>query len=199
MDDTLRSGLGEVLKLCIIGGNYFIKIYEQHVVNGKIKSFESVGALIRLSLTIKKTVIEEDEFELNYRRSLNYGHTLGHAIEALSHYEIPHGQAVLIGMMLVNALSAAQGIMIKADLVRLNALCYDLLDDGVMTCLEKINVDSMLSLIQRDKKTVGRYTSFALIKSPGEVQLVKLELNQQLLSDIKSAFDCLMKDQLLID
>ena len=54
--------------------------------------------IIKLSNSIKKSIIEYDELEKNERRVLNYGHTLGHAIEATSNYFIPHGIAVLYGM-----------------------------------------------------------------------------------------------------
>jgi 3-dehydroquinate synthase len=94
--DMIISGLGESLKLSIIGGlnevNNFIKLYEKN----------DYLTIIKQSLVIKKAIIEYDELEKNERRVLNYGHTIGHAIEATTNFFIPHGIAVLFGMYYIN-------------------------------------------------------------------------------------------------
>ena len=188
-DDEIYSGLGEILKLCITGGDYFLDVYCQHVEKGRVKSFDSFKFLISKSLAVKKSVIEEDEFELNYRRSMNYGHTLGHAIESLSNHEIPHGQAVVVGMILVNELSYVQGLLSKENLTVLNELCFDLITQKVRASLQNIKLDSIISFIQKDKKTVGKYTSFVMIAKAGDTRFVQLELNEKLLLEIKNAFN----------
>lgn len=188
-DNEINSGLGEILKLCIIAGDCFIDLYKTNVSHGKVKSFSNFKNLIMAALCIKKAVVEEDEFELNYRRSLNYGHTLGHAIESLSDYQIPHGQAVVVGMILVNEISYAQSLLSKENLDALNKLCFDLVNDHVLACLKKVSLDSIVGLIQKDKKTIGKYTSFVLLKSPGDICITKLELNEKMHSDIQNAFN----------
>src|SRR3990167_8146444 len=85
-DADLKSGLGEILKLSITGGEDLIATYQQHVTHGKVKDLAGYKALILMALSIKRAIVEVDEFELNYRKSLNYGHTLGHAIEVMSDY-----------------------------------------------------------------------------------------------------------------
>lgn len=185
--DAINSGLGEVLKLCITGGTYFVDLFSQHVHQGRVVSFDSYRPLITAALQVKKAIVEVDEFELNHRRSLNYGHTLGHAIEVLSDYEIPHGQAVVIGMAMVNELSYRHGLLSAADLKTLNTLCYDLIDDTVMACLAAIHLDTIISLVQKDKKTIGQMTSFVFMKSLGDTRFVKLQLDAKLLSDIETA------------
>lgn len=185
--EAIDSGLGEILKLCIMGGHYFIDAFNRYVQQGRVKHEADYQNLIMLSLSIKKAVVEVDEFELNQRRSLNYGHTLGHAIEVLSHYQIPHGIAVVIGMALVNELSHRQGLLSGQDLKALNTLCYDLLDDKVMACLAGICLDDIIALIQKDKKTIGQMTSFVFIAAVGETRFIKLALNQVLLEAIRAA------------
>ena len=64
------------------------------------------------SLWIKKKIIEIDEFDTSIRHIFNYGHTFGHAIEAITNYSIPHGQAISIGMDLANYISQENKIMI---------------------------------------------------------------------------------------
>lgn len=97
-EDMVISGLGESLKLSIIGGEIekdnFIKFYEK----------KDYVTIVKQSLVIKKAIIEFDELEKNERRVLNYGHTIGHAIEASTNFYIPHGIAVLFGMYYINIL-----------------------------------------------------------------------------------------------
>ncbi|MDP1573516.1 MAG: 3-dehydroquinate synthase family protein [Coxiellaceae bacterium] len=191
-ENEINSGLGEILKLCITGGDTFIKIYRENVCSGKVALFENFKKLITAALCVKKSVVEEDEFELDHRRSMNYGHTLGHAIESLSNYQIPHGQAVVVGMILVNTLSYEQGLLTETQLHSLNELCCDLISNNVIEALKKIKLEEIIGLIKKDKKTIGDNTSFVLMKNSGETVFVKLKLDGKLLSRIQSAFDSLL-------
>ena len=71
--------------------------------------------IILTSLYIKKAIIEYDEFEFNHRRSLNYGHSLGHAIEILSNYKIPHGISIIFGILIENQISYNKFGMAKKE------------------------------------------------------------------------------------
>jgi len=91
LDDVqIRSGKGEILKLCMIGNA--LDMYNTL----------DLKSLVKLSLLIKKSVIEVDLHDKHVRKGLNYGHTLGHAIEVVSNYTMPHGLAVVHGMLLMN-------------------------------------------------------------------------------------------------
>jgi 3-dehydroquinate synthase len=166
-DSEIKSGLGEILKSCFIGGEYFINLYREHIVNGEPKSFSCFKSLIMTSLMIKKMIIEADQFELNYRRCLNYGHTFGHAIEALSNYEIPHGLAIAAGMMMANKLHGAQ---------EFNYLCLDLLDKFTLTFLQKLPLEKWIELIQQDKKMVDEQVVFVMMDSPGNMRFKSYDL-----------------------
>jgi 3-dehydroquinate synthase len=96
--DDMMSGLGESLKLCLIGG---MESYEYFKTNYVSKNYINI---IKISSIIKKQLIEFDEFDENERKVLNYGHTVGHALECATNYYIPHGIAVLIGMYIKNIL-----------------------------------------------------------------------------------------------
>ena len=97
-NDDMMSGLAESLKLCLIGG---IESYDYFKTNYKSKNYINI---IKISSVIKKQLIEYDEFDENERKVLNYGHTIGHALESASNFYIPHGIAVLIGMYIKNVL-----------------------------------------------------------------------------------------------
>ena len=97
-DDDIMSGLGEALKLSLIGGNIALSFF-----NDKFYENDYIS-IIKMASLVKKQIIEYDEYEQNVRNVLNYGHTIGHAIEGVSNYFIPHGIAVLIGMYIENCL-----------------------------------------------------------------------------------------------
>lgn len=108
-DTDIRSGYGEILKLHLTRsgpeGFYELKtcVERQGLRN------DCLPRLIRQSLEVKKSVIEEDEYEKDVRRILNYGHTFGHALEAITHHAIPHGIAVAWGIDLVNFIAWRTG------------------------------------------------------------------------------------------
>ena len=94
----LLSGLGEALRLHLTGGNYFVKQFQKDIDGALKYNKKNLINIIKHSLLIKKSVVEEDEYEFDIRRSMNFGHSYGHALEVLCNHSIPHGKAVTIGM-----------------------------------------------------------------------------------------------------
>lgn len=176
----IKSGLGEILKLVSMGGKSMMENYCSVVKNGSVESTDMYIGLIRDSLCVKKQVIEEDEFELTIRKSLNYGHTIGHALEVMSNYEIPHGEAVAIGMLLINKLYCF-------DLDLLNQSCYDIIDKDR---LRNLDASQLKQLILKDKKTFGNKTTFIALKDFGETifidEIVDDKLIERILFEIES-------------
>jgi 3-dehydroquinate synthase len=171
-DKDLKSGLGEILKCCILGGRYFVEQYQTCVLNGKVKSFHHFRTLIQTSLVIKKAIIEFDEFEDGHRRSLNYGHTFGHMIEASSSFKVPHGQAVAVGIIIVNTLSFQKKLLTKTDYNLINMLCCDLLTKSTVKYIMDIKHDHVVHCLQQDKKTMGEQVIFVMLHALGGVVFV---------------------------
>lgn len=178
----IKSGLGEILKLLLTGGKKMFELYKKYVKDGKAIDFESYKPLILGSLHVKKSVIEEDEFEFNYRKSMNYGHTLGHAVEVLSNYEIPHGQAVAVGVVIVDKLSKDLGMLPEDERLEVKKYAMELLNREIVA---KIRVDELADLLKKDKKTMGKTLTFALIKRPGEMVFHKEDLHGGILTSIE--------------
>lgn len=178
----IKSGLGEILKLLLTGGAEMFEIYKKYVKNGQAINFESYKPLILGSLHVKKAVVEVDEFEFNYRKSMNYGHTLGHAIEVLSNYEIPHGQAVAVGVVIVDKISSDLDMLPESERLEIKKYAMELLNREIVS---KIRVDELGDLLKKDKKTMGKTLTFALIKKLGEMIFYKQELNQSILNKIE--------------
>jgi len=180
----LQSGLGEILKLAVIGGQDIFDLYLTSVPSGVVRDFVSYRKLILAALAVKKAVIEEDQFEFCYRKSLNYGHTLGHAIEALSKNEIPHGLAVVIGMILVNEMSFRRGFLSEKTKNLINQACFSLLDRKVKDVMRKLEFNKMREMLKRDKKTENNLVNFVLVEDLGRIKFLQIALNEELLQEI---------------
>ena len=109
----LLSGLGEALRLHLTGGMYFVEKFKQNI-DGALKfKKKNLINIIKNSLLVKRAVVEEDEYEFDIRRSMNFGHSYGHAIEILSKHSLPHGTAVSIGMCVESILCSKNLKLIK--------------------------------------------------------------------------------------
>ena len=181
-DFDIKSGMGEILKLLVTGGKELIKLYQGLVKNGQVQNFDDYIKLILASLSVKKAIIEDDEFEFCYRKSLNYGHTIGHAIEALSHYKIPHGQAVIIGMVIVNKLAEMNGLLNEDDYKLTQNLAKELLGKSVIS---EISLNGLDTLLRRDKKTEGNLVNFVIITKLGNTKFLKLTIDSELIKTIE--------------
>jgi len=100
----IKSGIGEILHFYLVAGSEFVESLVNEY-DDLISKPSLMKKYIMESLRIKKRVIEIDEFDKNERNLFNYGHTFGHAIEAVTAYGIPHGQAVTMGMDMANFIS----------------------------------------------------------------------------------------------
>jgi 3-dehydroquinate synthase len=105
------SGLGEVAKLHIIGGGNYTNDLIDNLAIIKDQANGVISQAIFNSLMIKKSFIEMDELDNGARNLLNYGHCIGHGLETISDYRIPHGQAVVAGMILANIIAHNRGLL----------------------------------------------------------------------------------------
>jgi len=151
-DKDVRSGVGEMLKVHAISGekafDYISSRYNQIFTD---KS--TMQAFIRHSLEIKKEYIELDEFDEGVRNIFNYGHSLGHAIEAATNFLIPHGIAITIGMDMANWLSPRVGDGHIKHYTRM----HDILSKNYHGFKDvDIPIDVFMSALSKDKKNIGK-------------------------------------------
>ncbi len=142
-ESEIKSGIGEMLHYFLI--NHKIDLSEKMVNDKNI--LENIEEYIKESLTIKKEMIEKDEFDKGERNLFNYGHTFGHAIESLSNYEVNHGQAVTMGMVIANKISLQKGLI--------NQQLYDklyLILSKNMPDYKIEDIEEYVKLLMKDKK-----------------------------------------------
>lgn len=163
----MSSGLGEIVKFFLIGGEYYIN---------NIDIFD-IKTCIFHGLSIKKAIIEQDEFETFERKSLNYGHSFGHAIESLTNYNIPHGEAVILGIEIINRLFT------KSQLITDLTKKYTSLDK-----LKNIDVEQLANHLITDKKVINGIISFIAVPSPGTTIFIKNAIDQKLVDHLHEIF-----------
>lgn len=164
-EDEMKSGLGEMLHYYVVSGEEDFLFYKNNFK--KALSDKSVlASLIEKSLQIKKSYIEKDEFDRNIRQVFNYGHSFGHAIEAMTHYRVPHGIAVSYGMDMANFVSVKLGLIPKSVRDEIRAIVINFWPGFEISDLD---VDIFIKALSKDKKNVGKQLGLILNKGYGQI------------------------------
>jgi 3-dehydroquinate synthase len=183
-----RSGMGEMLHYYLVAGeNDFQRMQREYDL--ALTDKEVLLELVYHSLEIKRGYVERDEFDTGPRNVFNYGHSFGHAIETLTHYEIPHGIAVSMGMDIANNISEKMGLITQNEYQAMRAL---LQKNWGETCLPDIALDDFLSLLRKDKKAVGKEINVILTKGLGQMFKTPLPVTLEVrkwLSDCLVSFE----------
>jgi len=147
------SGLGEVIKLHLIGGADRVKSLLAQI--GQVRERQSKAMLDAIggSLNVKLGYLD-DEFDTGKRNLLNFGHCFGHALEATSNFSIPHGQAVMTGIVFANIVAKNRAFMSRQFFAELNE---EILLDNIVSrpTQDHLNMERIYSAMKMDKKRVG--------------------------------------------
>ena len=188
----ILSGYGEIIKLCIVGGESTIEEFKKVKDLQKGDLLFKIDVLIKTALIVKKAVITEDEFEINIRKALNYGHTIGHAIEPIVKYKIPHGIAVLIGMFVENCISNEYGYLDLESCNSLNKIIIEYIDQKSLNSFKSVDIKELLLNMKKDKKNELNNISFAVPVAIGNFMILQLKNDKKLLTAIDKAFKNLL-------
>jgi 3-dehydroquinate synthase len=166
------SGMGEIIKLFLIDGEDSLNYFNSIPSNNDTDFRNNIVGLLKRSLMIKKRFIEKDEFDKGIRNILNFGHCIGHAIESVTNYAIPHGQAVTLGIIWANIISEKKNFLLKEK----KEMIYNTLLKNSHTITKKwISFDSnlIISAMKKDKKRVGENLAIILLNENNTFSLVK--------------------------
>ena len=171
---TLRSlptkefigGLAEVIKSAVIGDEELFAYLERNLDQIKSLDDRALETIVFRSAKIKAEVVEKDERDFGLRNILNYGHTVGHAIESVSDFKVQHGEAVAIGMLAAARISNKLGLLDKNELIRLKGI---IARAGLPTEFPNLQLESLIQAIRHDKKILQGKVRFVLPKSIGNV------------------------------
>ena len=178
--EQLRSGYAEMLKHGLIADPE----YWEKVSQNRYDDLDSIGQLIHRSITIKNKVVLEDPREDHLRKTLNYGHTLGHAIESYfmnqpAQKQLLHGEAIAIGMILAAFLSREISGLTDKQLQEIT--------QGIFPFYEKVSftnedINDILDLLKYDKKNSHGQINFVLLERIGQPIINKKVSNELILS-----------------
>jgi len=160
----LRSGFAEMLKHGLIAD----KIHWENLIQIQKLDPENVIPHIQTSMDIKQEVVEKDFHEKNIRKTLNFGHTIGHAVESLcleKETPILHGEAVALGMICETHLSYLEGLISKetSETIIENIKKYYCFID-----ISEFKDEDIFSLLLNDKKNINAKINFSLLSNIGE-------------------------------
>lgn len=162
----LRNGVAEMIKHGIIADPEYFSYLEAHVESLLNLDFCLLEKAIFDSCRIKMQIVAQDEKENGKRVLLNFGHTVGHALESLTGYSLPHGEAVAIGMLAESHIAMQIGLLSSKNCDRLFRL---LLAYGLPHHLpQEFSFEQIYEAMRRDKKSVEGNPRFVLIKEIGK-------------------------------
>lgn len=162
------DGMAEVIKYgCIKDKMFFEFLYEMENNSDVIDNMERV---IHKCCDIKRIVVESDEKDKGERMLLNFGHTLGHAIEQYYNYtKYTHGEAVAIGMYEITKISEAKGLTVKGTAERIK----EILIKYNLPYKMDVNIEDILDTINLDKKKLGKSLNLIILKEIGNSEIYK--------------------------
>ena len=187
--NDVLSGLGEVFRLLLTGGEVSFQVFEKEIFKFLEGDKDRLFNLVSTALKVKQQIVEKDEFELDLRRSMNYGHSIGHALEALTNYAIPHGTAVAIGILAENRISMNRGILSVAAERRISLAGRALVPNYAWDILRKTSFGSMQRFLASDKKVEGSRLKLATLSTIGEMIFLDLPLDEHGMSEVLIAMN----------
>lgn len=165
-DRNFYNGLAEAVKAGLIGDAELFALFEQLPAERETIQQEYIEQIISKALAVKKRVVEQDEKETGLRQILNFGHTIGHAIESAGELAgMLHGEAIGIGMLQVTE-DAALRERIAAVLTKLH-----------LPTAHEYPAEQLMEIISHDKKHSGNKINLILVKTPGQAEIVKMPLD----------------------
>jgi len=165
------SGIAEVIKYGAIWDVEFLEYLKEHMEGLLNLDMDVLKHVVSTSAKIKADVVQKDEKESDLRRILNFGHTIGHAIERDK--KILHGHAVSIGMILAARLSQKLGLLENSEVELLRDL---LLSSGLPVEME-LDPEVIFQNIRKDKKKSGKHIHFVLLEGLGQTQIRSISLS----------------------
>lgn len=172
----LREGIAEVVKAGAIADEKLWALLE--TMKDEFELLERAEEVIPLALHVKKVVVEEDEFDHGSRLLLNFGHTIGHGIENTAGYGVvSHGEAVAIGMMLMNSQAEALGLTPSGTTKQLEAMLTRFHLPTKYQAIEE-QKEAIYQAVTHDKKARGKQLKIILLEQIGQAKIKVIPIEE---------------------
>ena len=179
--EQLVSGFGEILKHGLIKDIAYFEWLKAHYDEIWMLNYDALEEMIYVSCNIKREVVERDPKEKGERALLNFGHTIGHAIEKMSNFELTHGTCVGLGVVAASYLSKMQGNLTDEELSMIEQTMARF---GLKTRVDGFDAGEVLAATKSDKKMVGDKVKFVLLQTPGDAYIYRELTDEQILDGI---------------
>ncbi len=176
----IRSGMAEVIKYGVIADGEFFSWLEENLDGALGLDPAAMGKIVAVSCRIKAAVVHQDENDRGVRAILNFGHTVGHAVESLTGYKkYRHGEAVAIGMAAEAKMAVLMGLLGRPEMDRIISILGRAgLPVDVPAQLDR---KEMIRSMRRDKKVISSRLTFVLPVAIGKVEIVR-DVGEDLIS-----------------
>lgn len=173
--NELKAGMAEIIKHAIIADTELFSYIEENLERILSLHRTALEKIVYDSIAIKSNIVSADEKEKNERRKLNFGHTIGHAIE--KNTAIIHGEAVSIGMVAASKISVEKGILAEKEFQRIELLLEKI---GLPTSLKELKLDKkkIVDAILKDKKRENEKIKFVLIEGIGRAVIEEIKIEE---------------------
>ncbi len=166
-DNQYNSGLVESVKHAIIADAEYFDFFNDNLDRILSRDSDVLQRIAESNCRIKGHVVEIDPTEQNLRQSLNYGHTIGHAVETTSNFELLHGEAVAIGIIAAGLIEKRLGLADTARLAAISNIFGKL--NQPLTIDKRWSKADIIEALKRDKKAVSQQPRFVLVERIGKV------------------------------
>ena len=173
-DEVFSEGCAEVIKMAYLGDSEMVDMLEERSLLENKNDEEYVSEILRRCIKIKAEYVEKDERDNGLRNILNLGHTLGHAIEAESKYEIHHGRAVAMGMVLITRVAENKGFAEPGTLGRM----ISILTSHGLEWRCPYNINALIGHVEKDKKVRDGMITLIIPETAGVCCLKKIPVDK---------------------
>ncbi len=167
-DKEFKNGLVELIKHAIICDKKLFSFLSANVAKIRGLDPSSLIKAILISCEIKKSIVERDEKDFGVRQILNFGHTIGHALECVSNYRLSHGKAVAFGIIAESYMALKLGILPQDDLIKIKGI-FENYHINVGKLDKSYDKKAIKKALLLDKKNINQTPRFILIKDVGSV------------------------------
>ena len=167
----LHAGMGEVVKMAIIGDEELFNIIEENISASCYTNIDTMQRIVLDSIRLKADIVDRDECEKGIRRVLNLGHTIAHAIEKCTH-KLNHGEAVAVGLSKISHISNAMGILSNEDMQRID----DLLQKIGFSLEIPVPLSDVIREVRHDKKKSNNLLRIVLPERIGSCRIEEMPL-----------------------
>ena len=184
-DRQFYAGFAEVMKSALIKDAMFYEWLLENMYEIHDRNPEVLEEMVMRSCTVKKLVVEKDPKELGDRALLNFGHTIGHAIEKSMNFQMLHGECVSLGMVAAAYISWKHNWLSMEEYYEVRDM---LVPFNLPISIDSINPEEVLALTKSDKKMEAGQIKFVLLKKVGKAVIDKTVTDEEILDAIREIY-----------